>query len=76
MTMADPAQGCSFVNGQWLCNLCHRMFTAKGSAVTHIRAVHMNEKKFVCDFCPKRFSKRFNKLMHEKTCKSKPNAVL
>ena len=69
---APPLAPYTQLHGKWVCSYCHQLFTAKGTVATHIRVVHMNEKNFACDFCGKKFSKRFNKTQHEKKCQSRP----
>ena len=54
--------------GKWLCTYCHSVFTIKKSAVTHIRVVHMNERRFSCVYCHKKMAKKTTKTRHEKVC--------
>ncbi|WAR21369.1 ZN226-like protein [Mya arenaria] len=48
------------------CNLCHHCFPDKGGLSKHMKTVHCNVKKFVCDICGKATSRADNLRVHMK----------
>eukprot|EP00095_Tigriopus_kingsejongensis_P003152 maker-scaffold791_size96783-snap-gene-0.24 protein:Tk03152 transcript:maker-scaffold791_size96783-snap-gene-0.24-mRNA-1 annotation:"hypothetical protein TcasGA2_TC012994" len=47
------------------CETCGKLLTSRTKLLSHIRAIHENEKGFSCSFCPKRFTSKSNKQVHE-----------
>ena len=50
----------------YLCTVCHKRFTQKGSLNRH-KPVHTGENSFVCTVCEKRFTQKEHLKVHKRT---------
>ena len=55
---------------QFLCSLCHKIFTSALVAKDHIRGVHDLGMPISCPICHKRFQTRRTRDRHRKNCSS------
>ena len=44
---------------------CGKSFSQLGNCNKHIEQIHLNVKKFKCQYCQRKFTKKYNMLMHE-----------
>ena len=49
---------------KWKCSVCEMSFNFKKLLQMHTRAVHEFERTFLCNFCDKRFFKKYDLTVH------------
>ncbi len=50
---------------RWQCDTCHRRFGSKSHLTTHVRTVHLQERRFPCDKCELTFKHYHQLYEHE-----------